>query len=118
MQLRLWSGEGHVLTSAEAELGPTSVAIAKDESPFKPVSPAGGGRRTDWGSSPQVLGKCRFVEMVFSPVSRTSVCWKKKSGLQDEVSHRHMREICSAQSSSSLAGRILSQESQCPCRCF
>lgn len=33
----VWSGEGHGLTSAEAEPGPTCVAIAKDESPYKPV---------------------------------------------------------------------------------
>lgn len=30
----VWSGEGHGLTSAEAEPGPTCVAIAKDESPY------------------------------------------------------------------------------------
>lgn len=45
----VWSGEGHGLTSAEAEPGPTCVAIAKDESPYKPVQPAWGRQEKQRG---------------------------------------------------------------------
>lgn len=40
------------------------------------------------------------------PQSQDFCLLEKESGLQDEVSHHHTRVICSAQSSSRLAGRV------------
>lgn len=54
--------------------------------------------------------------MVSSPVCGTSVCWKKSLGCRMKFPITTW-EICSAQSSSSLAGRVLSQESHCLCHC-
>lgn len=76
----------------------------------------GGGRRNNGESSPELRGKCRFFEMVSSPVSGTSVCWKKSLGCRMKFAITTW-EICSAQSSSSLAGRVLSQETHCLCQC-
>lgn len=112
----VWSWEGHGLASAEAELSPTRWPLPKMSFHINLWNLPGGGRRNNGESSPEVRGKCRFVEMVSSPVSGTSVCWKKSLGCRRKFPITTW-ETCSAQSSSSLAGRVLSQETHCLCQC-
>lgn len=91
----VWSWEGHGLASAEAELGPTRVAIAKDEFPHKPVKPAWGRQEKQRGILSRSAWKMQICWNGFFPSLWDFCLLKEESRLQDEVSHHYMRNLLS-----------------------